>query len=490
MIATLTLAVALAGAPPPETESFAVIVANNKSLDGGLDDLEFADDDGARYHELLALFAKQVRVLSVLDASTQRRHPATSAVAEVPTRAGLLDALHDTFEAIESAKAEGRRTAFYFVYVGHGSVDDDGEGTMHLFDARFSRSDLFQEVISKSPATVNHVVIDACNAYLLVAKRGDGDAAINRALDDFLDREDLDRYPNTGVLLSTSNASDVHEWGRFAAGIFSHEVRSALAGAADVDGDGRVTYEEVRAFLYAANGRIRDVRAKLEPFVAAPRLRIAEPLFERERASDAPSVFVPSSLAGRYFLEDGRGVRFADFNMSVDGPVTMTLVPQSVYFLRTDDSERVIPLDAVARVDASNLPSQPTQLEPRGAEEISFRNDLFAIPFGQAFFEGFKANPPPAVTTSRPIVEAPFFTTPRVVALGLAGAATAAGIVGAVFGVRANNAERNLAGYIGDAAGAEAIANDGRRDARTANALFAVGGGLLIGSVVSYVLLD
>ncbi len=489
-LAALTLTLASATAAPPETASFAVVIANNKSLDGGLADLEFADDDGARYHELLSLFASEVRVLSVLDAKTQRLHPKTSAVAEVPTRAAVLDALEDTFEAIRAAKSAGKRTAFYFVYVGHGSVDDDGEGTMHLFDARFSRSDLFQRVISKSPATVNHVVIDACNAYLLVAKRGAGDAAVNRAIDDFLDREDLDRYPNTGVLLSTSNASDVHEWGRFAAGIFSHEVRSALAGAADVDADGEVTYDEVRAFLYAANGRIRDPRAKLEPFVAAPRVRLAEPLFERRRAAAAPSVHVPSTLADRYFLEDGRGVRFADFNMSPDGPVTMTLVPQSVYFLRTDDSERVIPLDAVASVDASNLPSQPIELERRGAEEISFRRDLFSIPFGKAFYEGFRANPPPAVTAVRPGPEPTFFTTPRVVALGLAGAATAAGVVGAVFGVRASNASDELRGYVGTAAGADAIADGGRRDARTANALFAVGGGLLIGSVVTYVLLD
>lgn len=491
MIATLAFAMTIVGASPgPDTESFAVVVANNKSLDGGLADLEYADDDGARYHELLSLFASNIRVLSVLDARTQSLHPKTSAIAEVPTRATLLDALEDTFANVREAKARGKRTAFYFVYVGHGSVDDDGEGTMHLFDQRFSRSDLFQEVISKSPATVNHVVIDACNAYLLVAKRGAGEAAVNRAIDDFLDREDLARYPNTGVLLSTSNASDVHEWGRFAAGIFSHEVRSALAGAADVDDDGQVTYDEVKAFLYAANGRIRDPRAKIEPFVAAPLVRLAEPLFERQRAPSAPSVHVPSSLAGRYFLEDGRGVRFADFNMSPDGPVTMTLVPQSVYFLRSDDSERIIPLDAVAHVDAASMPRRPIELERRGAEEISFRRDLFSIPFGKAFFEGFRANPPPTVTAVRPPREDVFFTTPRVVALSLAGAAAAAGITGAIFGARASNASDALRTYVGTDSGADAIADGGRRDARTANALFAVGGGLLIGSVVTYVLLD
>lgn len=487
MSAALLLTAALAAAAP-ETASYAVVVATNKSLDEGLADLTYADDDGARYHELLSLVSDDVEVLSVLDADTQALHPATAAVAKVPTRDAVLGALERTFERIEAANQAGTRTAFYFVYVGHGSVDGDGEGTMHLFDARFSRSDLFQEVIAKSPATINHVVIDACNAFLLVAKRGDDPSArVDAAVARFLDKENLERYPNTGVLLSTSRASDVHEWGRFSAGIFSHEVRSALAGAADVDADGVVTYDEVRAFLYAANGRIADPRARLEPHVRAPRVRLAEPVFDRSRTKSAPAVHVPSKLAGRYFLQDGRGVRFADFNMSADGPVTMTLVPQPVYFLRSEADERMIPLDAVAMVDASKLEKRPIDLAGRGAEELSFRRDLFGIPFGKAFFEGFRANrpkPAPAVVLT---TEPTFFTTPRVVALGLAGSAVAVGVVGAVFGAKASAAADDHAAFVGNRADADVLAAASRRDARTANVLFAVGGGLLVGSVVTYI---
>lgn len=488
LFAALSGAIAALPVEPPQ-EAFAVIVASNESLDDTLPDLSYADDDGARYHELLSLFATHVEVMSVLDSSTQRLHPRTAAVARVPTKRAVLDALGRTFERITEANRRGVRTAFYFVYVGHGSIDADGEGTMHLFDDRFSRSDLFQEVIARSPATVNHVVIDACNAYLLVAKRGaSDDAAVSRAVERFLDREDLSRYPNTGVLLSTSKATEVHEWGRFSAGIFSHEIRSALAGGADVDEDGKVTYEEVRAFLSAANGRIADPAVRLEPFVAPPRVRIAEPLFDRSRVSAAPAVFVPRTMAGRYFLEDARGVRFADFHMGADDAVTMTLVPQPVYFLKSEQSERMIPLDAVAMVDASTLEQRPLDFVGRGAEELSFRRDLFGIPFGRAFFEGFRANPPPQPATLAAVAEPPFFTTSRVVALGLVGGAVAAGITGAIFGAKSSDAAEDFRTFVGSADEAAALAASSRRDARAANALYAIGGGLVVSAVVTYLL--
>ena len=60
-------------------------------------------------------------------------------------------------------------------------------------------------------------------------------------------------------------------------------MRSALAGAADIDGDGRVTYAEAHAFISAANGRVQDARARLSAYAAPPALHRDEPLFDRSR---------------------------------------------------------------------------------------------------------------------------------------------------------------------------------------------------------------
>ena len=87
---------------------FAVIVAHNQSSDGSLAPLSYADDDGARYAELLGLASSQVSLLSVLDAPTQRLHPAVAKMARAPTRGELLSTLSRTFQRIAESPSTSR----------------------------------------------------------------------------------------------------------------------------------------------------------------------------------------------------------------------------------------------------------------------------------------------------------------------------------------------------------------------------------------------
>ena len=61
-----------------------------------------------------------------------------------------------------------------------------------------------------------------------------------------------------------------HEWAGFEAGVFSHEVRSGLFGAADADGDGRVTYAEIAAFVRRANEAIPADRFRPQVLARPP----------------------------------------------------------------------------------------------------------------------------------------------------------------------------------------------------------------------------
>jgi hypothetical protein len=484
--------------PPPLVEpgvhSYALIVANNFSSDSGTAPLHYADDDGARYSELLSLISDRVEILSVLDTDTQRIYPGVAASARPPTRKELQLTLDTLFSDIRHKAATGARTVFYFIYVGHGTVGDDGEGAMHLLDGRFTRADLYQTVIAKSPAQVNHVIIDACNAYLMVARRGDhNEAAINAAVQGFLSREGLDHYPNTGVLVSTSQASDVHEWSRFSAGIFSHEVRSALAGGADINGDGVVTYDEVHAFLAAANGQVSDPKAKLQAFISPPKMHNLEPLFDRKRVQ-APSVFIPGTMAGRHFLEDARGVRYADLNLAKDGPVTMVLVPSPVYFLRSDRDDIEIPLAAAAikSFDASTLGHRSSELAMRGSEALAFQRDLFAIPFGRAYFDGYVAHAsdvtvyetPTTVEIRRHPPEGEPFPTHRYVSLGLGLGAVGAAAGGVFFGLSASSKASAYQSAIGNDTDVMQRRTDANNAALASNILYGVTGALVAGAVL------
>src|SRR5688572_15963361 len=82
-----------ARAAAPERVTYALIVANNASLDPKLAPLRYADDDGARYYELFAPQTQETVLLSVLDAETQTRHPGLAARTQPPTRAALKQSL-------------------------------------------------------------------------------------------------------------------------------------------------------------------------------------------------------------------------------------------------------------------------------------------------------------------------------------------------------------------------------------------------------------
>ena len=475
MLAALTVAL-LSTASPPEVH--AVIVANNDSARGELSRLQFADDDGARYYELMKLLTPRVSLLTVMDADTQRIHPEAARMARAPSRAELESALSTTFKAIEQARDAGKRTVFFFIFVGHGSLDERGEGVVHLADGYFSRADLFRRVLKRSPASINHVIVDACNAYLLVARRGESTAALDRALARFIDEETLSSYPNTGVLLATSKGTDVHEWSRFSAGVFSHEVRSALAGAADVSGDGEVSYAEVKAFVSAANAAVRHPAARLQVYGQPPRLHEQEPLFARDWV-DAPVLEIPASLAGRYWLEDERGVRYADFHSANDASVSIVLVPSDAYFLRSKGTEMVVPGRIAAQIDAAAMPRRPTPLRARGATEESYRKDLFSIPFGRAYMAGYRASLPDRPLAVQTAV-APPLSTREWTGTSLLGAAGAALATGIGFGVSSGSLESHYAGAIGTRAEVEDARDRADRHGTIANVAFGTAAALAV----------
>ena len=490
---TLILSSALASTPPvpASAKSYAVIVATNTAYESTLTPLQYADDDGARYYELFSLATSKIDILSVFDARTQTVFPEIAAKTKVPRRENVLSSLDATFEAIRNDNKQGIQTNFYFIYVGHGSLGEDGEGSMHFLDSRFTRSDLFQQVISKSPASFNHVIIDACNAYLMVSRRGDSSDANLRAqnaVNAFLSRESLSSFPNTGVLVSTSKASEVHEWSRFEAGVFSHEVRSALAGAADVNLDGNITYPEVQAFVSAANAQVRNPKAKLDAFAMAPSMYLHAPLFSTKLLSATTRLVIPPKMAGKYYLEDERGVRFADFNMSAEGPVTMTLVPSGRYFLRdSEDQELLLPVDSLASIDASQYKFQPVSSTYRGSEALTFQRDLFAIPFGRSYFEGYRASaqeaPSPPMTQS---IEPTDTASWRPLTTSLAVSGVLALAAGVTFGVMSARTADEFRVNLGSSSEISDLESQSLQQARVANGLYVTGGTLLLGSLLSW----
>ena len=443
-------------------EAFALIVTNSRSLNKAVGPLRYADDDGARFHELTSSFATKTILLSVLDEQTQRTFPALAKISRQPTRRELIKAMGEIRGAVLQARKRGSRTVFYFYFAGHGDVGADRQGYINLLNSRFSRADLYREVIARSPADLNHIIIDACNAYFLVNRRGGGgQAAYQAAMRSFLAAESLSRHPNTGVLLSTATMAETHEWSRYRSGIFSHQVLSALYGSADVNGDRSVDYHEVAAYVAAANLKVRDSRARLSIFSRPPRSNLKAALVNLgsmkkvSRGASRPAsgrvgafLKIPLSLAGHYYLEDDRGVRHLDFNKSTEQPLRLALLNRPYYYLRSRTREAKIDLRGPSDLDAGRLTFVDIPTRSRGSVEQSFRQDLYAFPFGRSFAAGYanaRSTSPAMAIDEQEQLSAPSWYR----RLGswkwiAAGTATAALATGITLQVLANDASAEL----------------------------------------------
>lgn len=382
-------------AAEPERVSYALIIANNSSLDPKQAPLRYADDDGARYYELFAPQAKETVLLSVLDAETQTRHPGLAAHTQPPTRAAVKESLAHLSSRMKEDKAAGRVPVLYFIFTGHGQRGAAGEGSVSLLDGPFTRTDLYTQVISPSPASFIHLIVDACDSYFFVNSRGalPIGPAQKAAVAQLLSSRELDKFPQVGVVLSTSSAQESHEWSAISAGVFSHQVRSALAGAADVNGDGRVEYSELTAFIAAASQGVEDVRGRLDIFARPPALDRSAPLTDLSRHAAMGYLLVPEGLGGRMWVEDTRGVRVADFHKESQRPMVLALAPDRSYYLRTEGQEaRLTVPRAGAVVDAGSLAWSSSAVASRGPVEEAFRDKLFSVPFGPSFYSGFVAS--------------------------------------------------------------------------------------------------
>jgi hypothetical protein len=392
-------------AQPPRT--YALIVAHNGSADEGVAPLRYADDDGARYHELFSAFADRVTLLTELDADSQPIFPHVTPHTRPPTRPQLARAVREFKAALAADRAAGRESEVYLIFTGHGNIDDKNQGYLSLSDGKLTRAELYRDVLGElDGATYRHVLIDACHAYFMVQSRGGGwrdDRSGEAPRGEFAaylaqrkGRKGGEQVlPSTvGAILSTAGTAEVHEWSKFRAGVFSHELRSGLLGAADVDGDKQITYAELEAYLAAANEGVVNPKARLNVWLKAPSQNRRRPLIDLRRLRGATELELPTGRAGRYHVEDARGLRYADLHTDGSGAARLWLLRAPVggrpYYLRTDAEQAEVSVSE-SRVVSGALAFAELPAQARGSVEESFRTSLFKTPFGPGFYAGYMA---------------------------------------------------------------------------------------------------
>jgi hypothetical protein len=408
-----------------ETAAFALIIGVNRGADRELPPLRYADDDAARYQELFRLLGMRTELLARIDQNTRRLHAQAAAEAVPPRAAELERAVTRLAREIQRAKKRGIRTAFYLVFAGHGNVKR-GDAYILLEDDRLNGKRL-ADLAARVGAHQTHLIIDACHSGLLAQSRGPGGK--RRALTGFSRMGALMADQRIGLLLSTSSGRESHEWEAFQAGVFSHEVRSGLYGAADADRDGFVSYREIAAFVERANAAIPNERFR--PDVYARAGSGSRNLLDVRRALER-RIEVRAERGAHYVLESGLGVRLADFHPTADHEMRIARPASGrLYLKRVGPPAREFEIPTGSEVvRLAELDAAAPRVAMRGAAHESF-NLLFSAPFDESVVRGYRFRPlavqdPTADDPERPH-EAAWRRPATTIAFGLGAAALTTG---------------------------------------------------------------
>jgi hypothetical protein len=378
-----------------DTARFAIVIGNNQpeKFQGSV--LRYADDDAVATHRLLVEAGVDSTLLVRLDADSRALYPELR--EQGPARAQNVDrAFERVFANIRKSTEGGKRAELLVFYSGHGDVDQ-GEGYVVLEDGRLTRSKLYS-LLSQSPASQNHVFVDACRSYYLAFDKGPGGhrSAYTQA---YVGQSIPSNLSNTGFVLSTSSDRDSHEWERFQAGILSHELRSALRGAADVNGDGRVTYAELGAFLSTANQSIPNPKFRPDFMVRAPGRDLKREVLRW--SSTVPAIYMSDAAIDHFYVEAAHGERLLDAHPAPHQSLVLHVPTERPLFVRLNDETAEYVVNDHQPVHLETLLPVVPSIGNRGALNLAFEK-LFAKPFGDADVVSFTNR-----TYAQTIVDAP-----------------------------------------------------------------------------------
>jgi hypothetical protein len=226
VFASLLCAMLASGAAHAQLERFAVVVGNDSGQEGD-PTLRYAETDASRVAAVLqevgGVRPENLVLLRGQDAGTVRR---------------TLIAINDRL------RASGGQTVLIVYYSGHADA-----GALHMGATPFELPEL-EQLVRGSSANFRLLILDACRSGALTRVKG------GTPIPPF-EVQLGERVAGEGaVFLTSSSASeDSQESDEIKGSFFTHALVSGLLGAADENGDGRVTLDEAYRHAYEATLR-------------------------------------------------------------------------------------------------------------------------------------------------------------------------------------------------------------------------------------------
>ncbi len=224
LISLAIVAAAAGSAAADEVPGFALVVGSN-APGPGQERLVWAEDDAREVAELLEELGgfEKGRVTLVV------RPSASKLMAEV----AALEA------RVRAATADGKPARVVFYYSGHARANALSLGAEEVALA------MLRERLLAVPATLTVVVLDACQSGAFSRTKG-----VEPAADfSFNSRSRLDAQ-GVAVLASSTDSELSQESDFLRSSYFTHHLLVGLRGAADDNGDGRVSLDEAYRYTY------------------------------------------------------------------------------------------------------------------------------------------------------------------------------------------------------------------------------------------------
>jgi len=228
VLSTLVV-VLLTSSAHAQVERHAIIVGSNQGVSGE-PQLRYAESDARKFRELLVeLGGFKAAHTTVLTGGA-----ATD----------LNKKLIEVNDRIRSSPDLGRQAVLLVYYSGHASTK-----ALHVGGSQLPLRQL-EQLVRGSAAALRLLIVDACHSGEITRLKG---AFVTPHTPIQIEAN----LPGEGVVFLTSSAAheDAQESDRLRGSFFTHYLLSGLRGAADSNGDSRVTLSEVYKYAYAATVR-------------------------------------------------------------------------------------------------------------------------------------------------------------------------------------------------------------------------------------------
>lgn len=298
-------------------DTWVISIGNNRG-DASDVQLLYAERDAQEIASVLrsqgSVPSDRVRLLINENADTVRR-----ALIEVNT---TLRARTDT-----APDGTRRSTALVVFYSGHADAE-----ALHLRGTRLAFEEIRGQVVI-SPATVRLFIVDACRSGTVTRVKG------MRPVPEFaLKLESRIDVEGTALISSSTADESSQESDRLRGSFFSHHLLNALRGAADRNGDGRITLSEAYDYAHAQTLRSSGQTLTVQHPTYSYDVKGSGDLILTTVAQPSSSTSSGSGLrlprAGSYLITDEResGAVVAEFTTTRDQ--ALISLPPGRYFVQ------------------------------------------------------------------------------------------------------------------------------------------------------------